>query len=185
MPRREDSVGLGDHLHDLVHFGTQRAVAVCEDVDRLLGNQIDRERRELQRRVLAVVLDVLRRGDRREPHDLPAHRERHVDRVRVEPADLRVERDASVDVDAGCIDSVRLQSCDVGGRVVVVRLDDDRTHPGVGRPLRGLGRVQPARERRRIRMDVEIDGAVEDAIDELAHVATSNVWRPYPMIRCA
>src|SRR5207248_7222870 len=29
------------------------------------------------------------------------------------------------------------------------------------------------------------DGGVEGAVDRLAHVATSNGWRPYPLSRCA
>ena len=62
--------------------------------------------------------------------------------------------------------------------VVVVRLDDDRAHPRVGRALRGLRRVEPPRERRRIRMHMEVDGAVEQSIHYLAHAATSNVCSP-------
>ena len=48
----------------------------------------------------------------------------------------------------------------------------------VRRALRRLGRVHPPRERRRVRVHVQIDGTVEQAVDDVANAATSNVCNP-------
>ena len=73
---------------------------------------------------------------------------------------------------------VRAQRGDVRRRVVMVRLDDDRAHAGIGGALGSLGGVHPSRERRRVRVHVQIDGTVEQAVDDVAHAATSNVCSP-------
>jgi hypothetical protein len=178
---------LGDHAHDLAHLRPERpAGAVRPHVDRLLVEQRHGQLRELH---LVPMRDVRRRGDRREPDDAPAHGEAEVHRVRVQAADLRVQHDAAEDVDAGGRDPVTAQGGDVGRRVVVVRLADDRAHAGIRRALRRLGGVHPPGERRRGRMHVQVDRAVEEPLDDVAaHAAApsaANDWRPYPMIRWA
>jgi hypothetical protein len=88
--------------------------------------------------------------------------------VRVQAAHLRVERDPAEDLDPGLSDPVLAQRRDVHRRVVVMRLDDNRSHSCVGGALRGLRRIHPPGERRRVRVDMEVDGPVEEAFDDVS-----------------
>ena len=92
VPRREDHVGLGDEIEDLLRRWDEPAIA--DHRDRRLAAQADARRRKAVVSAL-LPLEMTLSGDRREPDDPAAHRERELDRSRIEAADAAVEGDAS------------------------------------------------------------------------------------------
>jgi len=126
--RHEDHVVVLDQIEDVEDLRLQSPVLV-EDRDRHVGAERDRCLDEAGTSVGLLLFDVGDVGGRREcrePHDPPTEVQCEVDGVRVQSADVVVERDASEDLHRDVAEARFVESEDVGNHRVVVGLGDDR-----------------------------------------------------------
>ena len=163
VSRREHDVVARDDVEHLREAAVHQLHGLASHAggDELLLN---RPPHRLLRRLGAVLARLVLGVDRRQPDDPRTAAGRDLDRLRVEPADARVERDRAEDIDTrhGVAHDGRALR-----RRRVVRLEHEPGKPELGEPAREPEVVDPPL--REIRLDVDVE--VVRAADELTRAS--------------
>ena len=156
---------LGDQSQHLFHLGAELAVGVGDPDP--LGAAAASALRVVAARP-PVHLGVVAGVDRRHPDLLATEAERRFHGRGIDAADVVVEHDAAVDLDAG---HHPLHEVGTRNRVLVMALEDDRFHARRAGRLHYVEVVRQAREQVRVGVTVQVGGTGH--VDERTAVGTS------------